>query len=176
MMIFRDADWLTKFSQKTSKVLAIFILRFGLILRPSMRCKQTQMKNTYIKSTDNKNFRNLSHLSVEQVQWHTCYVTIQLCPGGVDNDALLELKKISIFFMSNNFEIFSFHVYMTTSSYMLHRCKHLHAMQGLSSQPRDVGMFLKTGFPESLGAANVAKVALSTGRMINYTRHDVNFE
>ena len=32
-------------------------------------------------------------------------------------------------------------------------------------------MFLKTGFPESLGAANVAKVALSTSKLINYTRH-----
>ena len=32
-------------------------------------------------------------------------------------------------------------------------------------------MFLKTGFPESLGAANVAKVALSTSKLINYSRY-----
>ena len=60
-------------------------------------------------------------------------------------------------------------MHVTACSDVLHRCKYLHAMQGLACQSRDVGVFLKTGFPKSLCAANVAKIALSTSKPIYHT-------
>ena len=58
---------------------------------------------------------------------------------------------------------------MTASPRVLHWGKHLHTMQWFASQGRHVGVLLKTCFPESLGAPDVAKLALSTSILVNYT-------
>ena len=73
--------------------------------------------------------------------------------------------------MSNDFEIPPFHSLVAPSSCMLHWGKHLHTMQRFTSQCRNVCMFLETRLPESLCAADIAKIALSASILINNTWH-----
>ena len=73
--------------------------------------------------------------------------------------------------MSNDFEIPPFHSLVAPSSCMLHWGKHLHTMQRFTSQCRNMCMFLETRLPESLCAADIAKIALSASILINNTWH-----
>ena len=59
---------------------------------------------------------------------------------------------------------------MTATSDVLHGCKNLLTIQGLPSQCRHMGVFLKALLPISLRAANIAKIALSASKLVNYTR------
>ena len=72
--------------------------------------------------------------------------------------------------MSYDLEVLPRDFHMTATSDVLHGCKNLLTIQGLPSQCRHMGVFLKALLPISLRAANIAKIALSASKLVNYTR------
>ena len=98
----------------------------------------------------NKNFRNLSYANRAK----GTLVWLPFNRGRVVLMMILSFSWTRYLSLSFSYPIISksitCNMHVTACSDVLHRCKYRHAMQGLACQSRDVGVFLKAGFPKSV--------------------------